>query len=294
MHRLRPIAIAALLVGAAVSNAVAQPATAGIVSSPCPRPDPAAEARLKPIDDLFMTPAASPEAFWAEFTKLQTTVLAGDAERNRAQQAADWPNLCRYKAANATLADRPRPRAVFMGDSITDNWMRRSGVVRQRHRRSWHRRPDVAADAGTVPTGCRCAATACRAHHGWHQLRRRQYRPNDARGLPAQHAGDDRPRPRQRHRRRPCRDTAVTEAVLARRSRSTPADSRLERVAGVASRSAAASRSWTTAWCSPIRTAACAPISATMACTRIGWATHACVRWPSAQSPRRSSELTPP
>jgi lysophospholipase L1-like esterase len=71
-----------------------------------------------------MTPAASPEAFWAGFAKLQATVLAGDAERNRAQQAADWPNLCRYKAANATLAHGPRPRAVFMGDSITDNWVR--------------------------------------------------------------------------------------------------------------------------------------------------------------------------
>jgi hypothetical protein len=86
MHRLCLMVIA-LLVGVAVSNAVAQSATAGIVSSPCPAPDPAAEARLKPIDDLFMTPAASPEAFWAEFARLQSTVLAGDAERNRAQQA---------------------------------------------------------------------------------------------------------------------------------------------------------------------------------------------------------------
>ena len=124
IHRLSPIVIAALFVGATVSNAAAQSATAGIVSSPCPSPDPAAEARLKPIDDLFMTPAASPDAFWAAFEKLQATVLAGDAERNRAQQAADWPNLCRYKAANATLARGPRPRAVFMGDSITDNWVR--------------------------------------------------------------------------------------------------------------------------------------------------------------------------
>jgi acetyl esterase/lipase/lysophospholipase L1-like esterase len=114
--------IAALL--AAVANAVAQPAAPAIVSSPCPPRDPAAQARLKPIDDLFMTPAASPEAFWAEFARLQATVLAADAERNRAQQAADWPNLCRYKAENATLAREPRPRAVFMGDSITDNWVR--------------------------------------------------------------------------------------------------------------------------------------------------------------------------
>jgi hypothetical protein len=123
MHRLYLMVIA-LLVGAAVSNAVAQPATAGIVSSPCPPPDPAAEARLKPVDDLFMTPASSQEAFWAEFARLQSTVLSGDAERNRAQQAADWPNLCRYKAANAAVARGPRPRVVFMGDSITDNWVR--------------------------------------------------------------------------------------------------------------------------------------------------------------------------
>jgi dienelactone hydrolase len=71
-----------------------------------------------------MTPAASPDAFWAEFARLQATVLAGDAERNRAQQAADWPNLCRYKAEDATLTRGPRPRAVFLGDSITDNWVR--------------------------------------------------------------------------------------------------------------------------------------------------------------------------
>jgi acetyl esterase/lipase/lysophospholipase L1-like esterase len=122
MHRLCLMVIA-LLVGV-IPNAFAQPATAGIVSSPCPPPDLAAEARLKPIDDLFMTPSASPEAFWAEFAKLQATALAGDAERNRAQQAADWPNLCRYKAANAALVRGPRPRAVFMGDSITDNWVR--------------------------------------------------------------------------------------------------------------------------------------------------------------------------
>jgi acetyl esterase/lipase/lysophospholipase L1-like esterase len=123
-YRLCPMLAAALLAGAGISNAVAQPVTAGIVSSPCPPRDPAAEARLKAIDDLFMTPAASPEAFWAEFAKLQATVLAGDAERNRAQQASDWPNLCRYRAENATLARGPRPRAVFMGDSITDNWVR--------------------------------------------------------------------------------------------------------------------------------------------------------------------------
>ena len=108
MHRLC-LTVMALLVGAAVSNAYAQPVTPGIVSSPCPPPDPAAEARLKAIDDLFMTPAASPEVFWADFAKLQATVPAGDAERNRARQLSDWPNLCRYKA---TTGRSPMDRAL--------------------------------------------------------------------------------------------------------------------------------------------------------------------------------------
>ncbi len=34
----------------------------------------------------------------------------------------DWANLHRYHAANASLKDAASPRAVFMGDSITDNW----------------------------------------------------------------------------------------------------------------------------------------------------------------------------
>lgn len=36
------------------------------------------------------------------------------------QRARDWPNLCRYRAANAAL--KRAPRAVFMGDSITEAW----------------------------------------------------------------------------------------------------------------------------------------------------------------------------
>ena len=56
---------------------------------------------------------------------------------------------------------------------------RRSGAVRERHRRSWHWRPDIAADAGAIPARRRRAATARRAHHGWHQRHRRQYRSDD-------------------------------------------------------------------------------------------------------------------
>lgn len=38
------------------------------------------------------------------------------------QQRYDWAWLCRYQAANETMKATPRPRAVFMGDSITEAW----------------------------------------------------------------------------------------------------------------------------------------------------------------------------
>lgn len=94
---------AAALVGlGAVGSAGAQQAASGfptaLVDNPCPPP---------------LTPPAQ---------------TASQAERDAfaAEQAAraqkDWPNLCRYKADNAAL--RARPRVVFMGDSITQGWVR--------------------------------------------------------------------------------------------------------------------------------------------------------------------------
>ena len=39
------------------------------------------------------------------------------------RQAKDWPWMCRYAAENAAvLASGIRPEAVFIGDSITENW----------------------------------------------------------------------------------------------------------------------------------------------------------------------------
>jgi len=36
---------------------------------------------------------------------------------------SDWAYLCRYRAENASAAGRPAPQAVFIGDSITENWV---------------------------------------------------------------------------------------------------------------------------------------------------------------------------
>jgi lysophospholipase L1-like esterase len=44
-------------------------------------------------------------------------------EENQRRAARDWPGLCRFRAANAAvLASHAKPRLVFMGDSITENW----------------------------------------------------------------------------------------------------------------------------------------------------------------------------
>ena len=41
-----------------------------------------------------------------------------------AQRANDWAQLCRYRDANAQVMESGhRPKAVFIGDSITDNWI---------------------------------------------------------------------------------------------------------------------------------------------------------------------------
>jgi len=40
------------------------------------------------------------------------------------RRAKDWPDLCHYRAANAALlASGARPQMIFMGDSITENWV---------------------------------------------------------------------------------------------------------------------------------------------------------------------------
>ncbi len=40
------------------------------------------------------------------------------------QRTRDWPNICRFRAANADLMRQPESerQVVFMGDSITQNW----------------------------------------------------------------------------------------------------------------------------------------------------------------------------
>lgn len=51
-----------------------------------------------------------------------------DHEKTVAQERAahDWANLCRWRSANRAIADgtAPHPAVVFIGNSITENWVR--------------------------------------------------------------------------------------------------------------------------------------------------------------------------
>jgi lysophospholipase L1-like esterase len=62
---------------------------------------------------------AKPACDCAELTEAKTRLDGAEKRLN------DWPNLARYREANAQVAARAKDekRVVFMGDSITDMWV---------------------------------------------------------------------------------------------------------------------------------------------------------------------------
>ena len=113
--RLRWVGIWALVVSARLA---AQPV--GVVDNPCPMPFVPSAALQKLVTALLVEPhTITPEELEAFNNSPE---LAEVAKANR-QRAEDWPGLCRFRAANAAVLAAPtRPRVVFMGDSITENW----------------------------------------------------------------------------------------------------------------------------------------------------------------------------
>ena len=53
---------------------------------------------------------------------LATSEFQAFAEVEQARHQRDWANLCKYKAANEAWV-KQAPEVVFMGDSITENWV---------------------------------------------------------------------------------------------------------------------------------------------------------------------------
>lgn len=106
----------------AVNAQAADNIAIGMVDQPCPPPVtmPASAAAL--LSDLFMRPHA--------ITPEEGARLNNDADFRqylgalRQMGDRDWPALCRFRADNERLvAAGIHPRLVFMGDSITENWL---------------------------------------------------------------------------------------------------------------------------------------------------------------------------
>jgi lysophospholipase L1-like esterase len=82
--------------------------------------DPAVMAK---VYDLALTPGAKLD--WSVLAKDPAVLAAlqSKAAQDKAFAAQDWGQLCRYKVENAEARNRPHPRVVFLGDSITENWL---------------------------------------------------------------------------------------------------------------------------------------------------------------------------
>jgi lysophospholipase L1-like esterase len=101
----------------AASEVAPQAATA-MVQDPCPAPLAVPQA-IASLGDSALKPG-KPDPGFAELLKNPEVQAYVKTQQERALR--DWPNLCRYRAANALLTHPPR--VVFMGDSITENWVR--------------------------------------------------------------------------------------------------------------------------------------------------------------------------
>lgn len=94
----------------------APPSTA-MVADPCP-PAIALPPALVNARESGLVPSKHASNF-AEVLARPEVQAYMRAEQERAQ--GDWPNLCQYRLANAAL--KRSPRVVFIGDSITENWV---------------------------------------------------------------------------------------------------------------------------------------------------------------------------
>jgi lysophospholipase L1-like esterase len=105
-----------------IATEQAGPAPVGIVEQPCPPPATLSPAARSLLVELFMEPRKLAPA---DFERLMKDPEFGRFnEANRRLGAQDWPGLCRYRSANETLQSGGElPRVVFLGDSITENWV---------------------------------------------------------------------------------------------------------------------------------------------------------------------------
>jgi lysophospholipase L1-like esterase len=125
---VRSLAIALL---SSASAALAQPEPAMPVLPPVPAAGTACPPVETGTNDLAILTSvmleprkiASFADLFKSFPPEAITKMVAAQKTAMERQAKDWPNLCRYAAENAqVLASGTRPRVVFLGDSITENW----------------------------------------------------------------------------------------------------------------------------------------------------------------------------
>jgi lysophospholipase L1-like esterase len=90
--------------------------TTAMVSDPCLPPLPLPEVLARTLEGALNP---GPPASFAQLSSNPDVQAYFKATEERAK--SDWPNLCKYRAANAALTTPTK--VVFIGDSITESWV---------------------------------------------------------------------------------------------------------------------------------------------------------------------------
>jgi len=91
-------------------------ASTAMVSDPCLPPIPVPEELAHTLEGALNP---GPPTSFAQLSSKPQVQAYFKATEERAK--TDWPNLCKYRRANAALTTPTK--AVFMGDSITESWV---------------------------------------------------------------------------------------------------------------------------------------------------------------------------
>ncbi len=96
-------------------------AAPGMVDEPCPPPLVMPPEGVRLLSELFFEPHLLQPAEMARLGENEQ--FAAFEKESRRRGADDWAGLCRFHHSNlAVMTAVSRPRVVFMGDSITENW----------------------------------------------------------------------------------------------------------------------------------------------------------------------------
>lgn len=114
------MSISLLLALAAPALAAAEPApSVGVVADPC-----AALPTMPAVIADYLVRAKAAMAAGQPLPPRSADGMALYAKWQQDLLLADYPGLCRYRKDNAALAPATPDRVVFMGDSITEGWLR--------------------------------------------------------------------------------------------------------------------------------------------------------------------------